>query len=306
MKKVAVIWGGRSLERQVSLRSAFRVSEALQQLGYHPQRIELGKQLVAELLELDPEVAFLVAHGSDGENGTLQMLLETAGIPYSGSPPLACAFCVDKTTTKFILAKANIPTPKFVSLPADAFSELGANELVPTIERKIGLPLVVKPAEQGSALGVAFAYTSSEIPTAILRASSYGRSIMLETAIDGRDLAVAVINGQPFPIVEAIPSEKNVYDFQARYEIGECELRCPAEVDEKTAHKAQRLACSAFENLGCRGAVRVDMLLDRATNALSIIEVDTVPGLTTTSLLPRAAEAAGISFSELIKQMLPE
>src|SRR6185437_14871773 len=224
MTRVAVLKGGRSLERGVSLASGARVEAALERLGHEVAAIDVGADLVARLDAARPEVAFIALHGRGGEDGTVQELLEVLEIPYTGSPVHACMRCSDKVLTKHALRDGGLPTPDWVSLGEIAFSALGAAEALAAIERRLAFPLVIKPASQGSSLGVAFARTAEEVPAALIAASSYGRKVLLEQAVAGRELAVSILAGEPLPIVEAVPHGRECYDFAARYEIGRTEF----------------------------------------------------------------------------------
>jgi D-alanine-D-alanine ligase len=306
--KVAVLKGGRSLERQVSLRSGARVQDALERLGHEAIPIDAGSDLVARLTEVAPDVAFVALHGRDGEDGTIQELLEVLGLPYTGSGVAACIRCWDKVLTKHLLRGAGIPTPDFHAFSETAFRELGAAQALPAIERQLSFPLVVKPAAQGSALGIKFARTATDVPAAIVSAFSYDRKVLLERYVPGRDLAVSIVereDGEPLalPVVEAVPEGRDFYDFEARYEIGRTRFVCPAELASGVAARTQDLAIEAYRALGCAGFARVDLML-REDGELFVLEANGVPGLTETSLLPQAADAGGITFDELVERIV--
>lgn len=303
---VALIEGGRSLERGVSLRSGARVREALGELGHEVHSVDADRGLIDVLRDLRPDVAFIALHGSDGEDGTIQQILGLLGIPYTGSGPEACSFAVDKALAKRLLVRGGLPTPDFVVLDADTVRELGAAAATAEIGNRLGWPLIVKPSSQGSALGVTLAETSDEVPAALLSALSYDQHAMLERYVPGRDLAVAVIgdreNARALPIVEAVHLGGDDR-FEGRYEIGATRFDCPAELDRQISTQAADLALKAFDLLGCQGCARVDLMLGE-DGGLQILEIDTVPGLTDTSLVPQAAEADGVSFKELVAEML--
>jgi D-alanine-D-alanine ligase len=312
-RRVAVLKGGRSLERTVSLRSGAHVQEALQRLGLDVVAIDAGPDLVGELLSAEPEVAFIALHGRDGEDGTLQGLLEAVGVPYTGSGPAACMCATDKVLAKHLMRGAGIPTPQFHFLRETSIKELGAAAAIGDIERGLGFPLVVKPAVGGSALGVKFARTSAELPGSIVGAFSYDRTVLVERYVKGRDLAVSVLGGPAergagapvaLPIVEAVPREEDFYDYESRYEIGMTTFVCPAELEPETTRRAQELAVSVYELLGCRGVARIDLMLDEQSGELWVLETNVVPGLTETSLLPQAADAAGMDFDQLVERVL--
>jgi D-alanine-D-alanine ligase len=317
-KKVAVLKGGRSLERKVSLRSGAHVQDALQRLGHDVLALDVGPELVAQLREAKPDAAFVALHGREGEDGTIQSLLEAIGVPYTGSGPGACMCCTDKVLAKHLMREAGIPTPDFHSFGEASIKELGAAAALSDVEDKLGFPLVVKPASQGSALGVKFARASEELPGALVGAFSYDRKILIERYIKGRDLAVSVLDGgvvsppakrvalEPaaLPVVEAVPREEDFYDYESRYEIGMTTFVCPAELEAKTTARAQELALEVYRLLGCHGVARVDLMLEEDSRELWVLETNVVPGLTETSLLPQAADAAGLGFDELVSQVL--
>jgi D-alanine-D-alanine ligase len=310
--RVAVLKGGRSLERQVSLRSGARVQDALERLGHEAIPIDVGADLVTQLTTHRPDVAFVALHGSDGEDGTVQELLEVVGIPHTGSGISACIRASDKVLAKHAMRDRGIPTPDFYAFNETALGALGAAQALPAIEDRLEFPIVVKPARQGSALGIKFARTTADVPTALVAAFSYDRKVLLERYVKGRELAVSIVEDPDptrsapvvLPIVEAVPEQEDFYDFEARYEIGRTRFVCPAELDEAVAARAGEIALETYELLGCAGFARVDFMLEAATSELYVLEVNPIPGLTETSLLPLAAEAAGISFDELIERVL--
>src|ERR1700761_5726792 len=230
--RVAVLKGGRSLERQVSLRSAARVQDALERLGHEVIAVDVASDLVARLTDAGPEVAFIALHGRDGEDGTIQELLEAMAIPYTGSGVSACIRASDKVLAKHAMRDRGIPTPDFFSFSETAFKDLGAAQALPAIEKLLEFPIVVKPAGQGSALGIKFARSAADVPNALVAAFSYDTKVLLERFIDGRDLAVSVIDGPDgvtaLPVVEAIPDTDDFYDFEARYVLGATRFICPA------------------------------------------------------------------------------
>ena len=318
-KKVAVLKGGGSLERTVSLRSGARVQSTLRQLGHEVVAIDAGPDLVAQLLETKPDAAFVALHGSDGEDGTVQGLLEAIGVPYTGSGPAACMRCTDKALAKYLMREAGIPTPEFAAFKESAIKELGVAAALPGLARSIGFPLVAKPASQGSALGVKFARSAPELPGAIVGALSYDRKVVIERYIKGRDLAVSVLDapdGSPLgddgsraepvalPVVEAIPREEEFYNYESRYEIGMTTFVCPAELPDGATERAQELALETYKLLGCHGVARVDLMLEEESGELTVLETNVVPGLTETSLLPLAADAAEIWLDLLVGRIL--
>jgi D-alanine-D-alanine ligase len=306
--KVAVLKGGRSLERNVSLRSGAHAEDALGRLGHEVVGLDVGADLVERLRQERPDAALIALHGPDGEDGTVQSLLAAIGIPYTGSGPAACMCCTDKALAKQLMRNAGIPTPDFHSLAEAAINELGAGDALADIASSLGFPLVVKPASQGSALGVKFAQDSDGLPGALVGAFSYGQKVVIERYVKGRDLAVSVLDGPggalPLPVVEAVPREEDFYDYESRYEIGMTTFVCPAELPAETTARAQELALGVYELLGCHGVARVDLMLDEQSGELWVLETNVVPGMTATSLLPQAADAAGVGFDELIARVL--
>jgi D-alanine-D-alanine ligase len=309
MTRVAVLKGGRSLERQVSLASGARVEDALERLGHEVVAIDVGPELVTALREADPEVAFIALHGRGGEDGTVQELLEVLGIPYTGSRVHACVRCADKMLAKHALRDGGLPTPDWVVLGQIGFHELGVAGVLTEIGDRLSFPLVVKPVSQGSSLGVKFAGSAAELPAALIAALSYGPRVLLERYVAGRELAVSLLAGvdgavQALPIVEAVPRDRQFYDFAARYEIGRTDFVCPAQLDDELAEHVREIGRAAWEILDCRGFARVDMIL--ASNGPTVLEVNPIPGLTETSLFPQAADAAGIGFDQLVDRVLAQ
>jgi D-alanine-D-alanine ligase len=303
MARVAVLKGGRSLERQVSLASGAQVEDALQRLGHEVVGLDVGHDLVGRLRADAPDVAFIALHGRDGEDGTVQELLEILDVPYTGSGVHASVRCADKALAKHAMLDAGLPTPDFFAFSETAFKELGAAEALGHIEERLAFPLVVKPASQGSALGVKFAATAADVPAALVAAFSYAPRVLLERYVPGRDLAVSVLGDAALPIVEAVPMEEDFYDFAARYTIGRTTFVCPAELPDGMTRRVQELALAVHRTLGCRGFSRVDLMLGTEGEP-QVLEVNTIPGMTETSLLPQAADAAGIPFDELVARML--
>lgn len=300
--KVAVLKGGRSLERGVSLRSGARVEDALARLGHEVLALDVGGELVKQLGAERPDVAFVAMHGPGGEDGTTQELLEILGIPFTGPGVAACMRCIDKVLAKHVMREEGVPTPDWFAFNETAFRELGAGDALGELEQRLGFPLVVKPSRGGSALGVRFAAAPAEVPGALVSAFSYDKRILLERFVDGRELAVSVLGGEALPVVEAIPAGGDRYDFEARYEIGRTTFACPAQLAEGEADEVTAAALGAYKALGCSGFSRVDLILGE--DGPEVLEVNAIPGLTDTSLLPQAAEAAGLSFEQLVARIL--
>jgi D-alanine-D-alanine ligase len=300
--KVAVLKGGKSLERTVSLRSGARVEDALSRLGHETVPIDVGADLVERLQSERPDVAFVAMHGRGGEDGTVQELLEILGIPFTGPGVAACALCTEKAAAKHAMREAGVPTPPWFAFSRTAFAELGAGEALGGLEERLGFPLVVKPSGGGSSLGVKFAAGPEEVPAALVAAFSYDDRVLLEAFVEGRELAVSIVGEEPLPVVEAIPTGGDRYDFEARYEIGRTRFECPASLSEDERAAVLEAALGAYLALGCSGFSRVDLILGE--DGPQVLEVNAIPGLTDTSLLPQAAEAAGLSFERLVERIL--
>lgn len=300
--------GGRSLEREVSLRSGANAAAALRRLGHDVLEVDVDQHLVRTLRRERPDAAFIALHGRGGEDGTVQELLEILEIPYTGPGVLACERAMDKVVAKAHFAAAGLPTPLAYAFSQGAFRELGAGEAIPDIRARLGLPLVVKPAKQGSALGISVAREAGEVPAALMSALSYDDRVLMERFVPGRELAVSVLGtAEPWalPVVEAIPRGRDFYDFEARYTPGLTDFVAPARLPDEVAQEAARLALACYAALGCRGVSRVDMILD-PDDRLWVLEVNAIPGMTDTSLLPKAAEAAGLGFDEVVERILAE
>jgi len=308
-KRVAVLKGGPSLERQVSLRSAARVENALEQLGHEVVSIDVDRELVQRLRESHADVAFVALHGRGGEDGTVQEILEIVGMPYTGSGVPACIRSMDKVLTKHLLIEHGLPTPEFFAFNETAFKQVGAAEALPAVEERLGFPIVVKPAAQGSALGIRFARAPEDVPEALIAAFSYDDKVLLERYVDGRELAVGLLERdgevQALPVVEAQPKEEYFFDFEARYEIGKTDFICPADLPPAVTERVQEIAVAVYRILGCYGFARVDMILS-SDGEPQVLEGQAIPGLTETSLLPQAAEAAGLPFEQLIELIIEQ
>lgn len=305
--KVAVLKGGSSLERAVSLKSGARVEDALNKLGHEVVAIDVGSDLVDKLRQYGPAAAFIALHGHGGEDGTVQELLEMLSVPYTGSGPAAAIRCMDKVQSKYIMQERGIPTADFFAFNETAFQDLGAAGALPEVGRQLGFPVVVKPATQGSALGVKFAAKAEEVPSALVAAFSYDSKVLIERYVEGREIAIGVGEGkdgpEPLPIVEVRPHSGSFFDFEARYEVGKTDYLCPAELEPGITEELGKLAVNAYEAMGCYGFARVDLILDQSDSP-QILEINVIPGMTETSLLPLAAEAAGIEFEGLVEWML--
>jgi len=306
-KHVCVLYGGRSLERDVSINTGTRVARALEARGHQVSPVDVDESLVRRLVDLNPDVGFIAMHGKGGEDGTVQELLEILGIPYAGAGVSASIRAMDKVLTKHTLLRRGLPTPRFHAFSDAAFRELGAKDALDIIADQLGLPLVVKPAAQGSALGISVVGEARDLPRAMVSALSFDRKVMLEEFISGRELAVSIVGTQDprvLPIVEAVPkSGHDFYDFESRYTPGETEFNVPASLESAVAEEVERISLETYRALGCSGFGRVDIILDAADRPW-ILELNTIPGLTETSLMPAAAEAAGLSFEDLVETVV--
>jgi D-alanine-D-alanine ligase len=306
-QRVAVLKGGRSMEREVSLRSGANVEAALRRLGHEVIPVDADPSLVRTLRAERPDVVFVAMHGKGGEDGTVQELLEILDIRYTGSGVQACARAMDKVMAKAIFASAGIATPPAFAFGESAFRELGAADALMEIEARLGLPLVVKPAKQGSALGISVAREPNDVPRALMTALSFDDHVLLEQFVPGREIAVTVLgtdDPEALPAVEAVLTG-DFYDFEARYTPGMTELVAPADLQPGLAEEVSRIALACYAEIGCRGFGRVDMIID-ADEQVWVLEINAIPGMTDTSLLPKAAMAAGLSFDDVIERVLAD
>ena len=289
--------GGLSAEKEVSMTSGNAVLKALQDAGYNALPIVYnGPDVVQELKRVEPDVVFLALHGRYGEDGTIQGLLETMGIPYTGAGVTGSAIAMDKSVTKKILKYHGIPTADFVTLHKGSFDP--AN----TFAGCLGYPLVVKPSTLGSTIGMGFVYKPEELMPAIELGFRHDDEVVLEQFIEGREITAGILDGKKLPLVEII-TPGGVYDYRLKYQSHETRYVCPAELDAKTAAMLQDIAMDVFNALHGYGVGRVDFRLDKE-NRPFVLEMNTLPGMTGTSLLPKAAAAAGISFTALIETIL--
>lgn len=302
-EKIAVLMGGQSLEREVSLVSGQRVCDALEAEGYKVLALDVTPDLVTTLRSEKPDAVYIALHGKFGEDGTVQELLEFLRIPYTGPGVIASTLAWDKSLSKRLFRAEGIPTPAWVAFTAAAFKQMGAAtalELVP--DAVGGFPVVVKPSKQGSALGLTKVESAEALPEALLTALSFGDTAIVEKWIDGRELAVSVLDGESgprvLPPVEMVPVS-GLFDFSAMYTPGETEYYVPARLNESEMAEVTALAARVHELLGCRHVSRVDMVLG-ADGVPYVLEANTSPGMTETSLLPMAAAAVGIDFQELV------
>jgi D-alanine-D-alanine ligase len=299
---IAVLSGGSSLEREVSLRSGKRVTEALRDRGHDVVTLNLDDQLVHRLSERTVELVFLALHGKAGEDGSIQSLLDLLGVPYTGSDATASALAWDKSVSKGVLRRSGVATPDWHVLSADAVREYGAGRALDRIAEHIPFPVVVKPVQGGASLGVRAVENTDDLASAVMSAFQYHSAALLERKIVGTEVAISVVDGAPLPAVEIQP-RGDVYDFAARYTHGATDFHVPARLDPEVAEACAKAALRAWRGLGCRHVMRADLIVD-ADGAPWVFEVDTCPGLTETSLLPLAAQAAGLEFGQLCERVI--
>jgi len=287
---ITVMLGGPSAEREVSLRTGAAVARALRSLGHEVH--ELDPQSPDWNLPAAPDVVFLALHGTYGEDGTVQRQLDDLGVPYTGCDAEASRIAFDKVLTKQCCIHAGVPTAKFLTVesPQAAFPK----ELLP--------PLVVKPSRQGSSVGLFFIERADEWSKAIAEALRFDSEVLVEEKIAGRETTVGILDGTPLPVVEVRP-HNGVYDAHSKYTPGATEYFCPADFDPATTQRIQAAALAAFQAVGGRDYGRVDVMV-KADGSPVVLEVNTLPGMTETSLLPKAAAAAGINFAQLCQRMV--
>lgn len=307
--KIVVLMGGTSPEREISLRTGAGIHRALQKLGHDATTLDTGTTAgdVAALVRAIPknaDLVFVALHGGDGENGTIQALLEIAQLPYTGSGVLASALAMDKAMSKRIFLQEGIPTPEWIErwAPEDEAQpwrpEIGDEE----IARLGGFPLIVKPNDQGSTVGITVVDAPARLLPALHEARRFGRLALIERFIPGREVTVSVLEARALPVVEIIP-EGGFYDYEHKYTAGASRYEVPAKLPPETSERIQSLGLKACRALRCRGVARVDFRLHEDGTPYCL-EVNTVPGMTETSLVPKAAAAAGMSYEELVRAIV--
>jgi D-alanine-D-alanine ligase len=301
-QKVAVLMGGRSSEREISIKTGKQISQALRGEGYEVKEIDPAGALVKDLKDFQPDVVFIALHGKYGEDGTIQGLLELLGFPYTGPGVLSSALCMDKVIAKKVMCYEGIPTPSFQVITEQL--EEGAME---NLIKELGLPLVVKPSKQGSAIGVSIVRKTGELEKALTEALKYDQAVLVEEYIDGTELTAAVLgtnNPRVLPLIEIV-SETEFYDFTAKYSPGMSHHIIPARISPEAARKVEELALRTYRAMDCRQLARVDFMLNSEGEPY-VLETNTIPGMTETSLFPESAKAAGISFTELVSLLADE
>ena len=292
--RIGVLMGGLSSEREISLKSGKAVYQALKEQGLNVVALDIRKKgsepfFLREIKQARISCAFIALHGKFGEDGTIQRILESLRIPYTGSGPLASYLCLDKIASRRIFKHYNIPVPEYEILHRRCW-ESRIKGL------KYSFPVVVKPSKEGSSIGIGFAHKASELKRAINYAFKYDDTIIIERYIRGREITVGILENRPLPVVEIVP-KRSFFDFQAKYEKGRSDYIVPAKLPQSCSKKAQDLGLLAHKALGCRSFSRVDMILGGAQP--TVLEVNSIPGLTSRSLLPMAAGARGINFGQL-------
>jgi len=285
--------GGASAEREISLKTGKAIYAALRRQGYRASTIDVDASLPWVLKRKKIDVAFLALHGRGGEDGTVQGLLDVLGIPYTGSSVCASAVGMDKSMTKILVEREGVPVAPGISIRKGQGTSMPKN---------LKWPLVVKPIDQGSTVGVSIVHTPAQWKSALRRAWCQGSVIVAETFIDGREIAVSVLNGKALPTVEIV-APGGFYDYAAKYEKSETQYLCPAPITKVQDHQMKNLAVRSYEALGCEGAARVDFRLN-AKGRPFFLEINTIPGMTERSLLPMAAAEAGMNYESLTERIL--
>ncbi|AZI59279.1 D-alanine--D-alanine ligase [Nakamurella antarctica] len=306
-RRIVVLAGGLTHEREVSLRSGSRVAEALRRQGHEVHVRDVGAELLPWLRTNKPDAAVITLHGGRGENGAVQSVVGMMGIPYLGTPASNCRLAWDKATAKTLIDRAGYHTPSWITLSHDTFRDLGAAGMIELVVGSLGIPLVVKPHQGGSALGVGVVRTPEQLPEVLVGAFAYGSVVIVEQYIAGTEIAVSVVDGDAGPI--ALPAVEieypgDIFDYEARYTAGLTTYYTPARLSEVSATAAAELAVAAHMTLGLRDLSRTDAIVD-ADGTVHFLEVNVSPGLTETSMMPmaiaEAGEDLGVLYSRLIE-----
>lgn len=290
--RIALLMGGDSSEREISLKSGHAVLKALKSIGYDAKSIDVSHDLDS-LINGDFEAAFIALHGTFGEDGAVQGLLEMLRLPYTGSGILASAATMNKAFAKKMMVSECVPTPEF---------QLFEDPVKDGVNVSVDYPLIVKPVSGGSTIGVSKVDKEAQLEKAFDDALAYGNDVLVEKFIEGREVTVGIINGAALPVIEVIP-KKGMYDYEAKYTKGMTEYIVPAELDGHMEEMLTDISLRVYGLFGCRGAARVDFMIDPDDGPL-VLEINTIPGMTEISLLPMAAAQAGIPFGSLVKKVL--
>lgn len=297
--KVGVLFGGRSSEREVSIMSGQGVLEALRSKGVDAHPFDPGEKSLSELAGQKFDRVFIALHGRYGEDGSMQGALEQLGIPYTGPGVLASALAMDKAMTKRIWMAGGLSTPKFVMLNKDSDWA--------QVAEYVALPLIVKPVHEGSTFGLTKVTEVAQLPAAYALAAQYDRAVIAEQFIDGMELTCAVLgkeeNARALPLIHLIPTDA-IYDYQQKYFTNDTQYICPAAIPDEQARAVQQMVVSSYRALGCRGWSRADIMVRASDNKAFLIEMNTSPGMTSHSLVPMAAKAAGIGYADLCFEIL--
>ena len=289
-KKIAVLCGGWSSEREISLASGKAIYKAIKKLGLNVVLIDVNKNIAEKLKKEKIDIAYITLHGTPGEDGTIQGMLETMQIPYTGCGVFASSATIDKIISKKMFEYAKIPTAKWTVI----------EKLKPF--KEIELPVVVKPASQGSAIGISIVKNKKEFEKAVKLAFKYEDRILVEKYIKGTEVTAGVLNGKALPVIEIVPKGK-FYDFKSKYTVGQSTHIIPARLPEKVLKQIQNIAIKVYNEFMCNGTCRVDMIVDKNNN-IYVLEVNTLPGMTKTSLFPDAAKSIGMSFENLVLEII--
>jgi D-alanine-D-alanine ligase len=300
-RRVAVLMGGMSAEREVSLATGEAIAGALRELGHDAVEIDVSRDLPLDLAREKPDAAFMALHGRGGEDGTVQGLLEIMRIPYTGCGVLASAVTMDKVVTKELLAHHGVPLAEDVVVRSPYDFQCVADQ----VASELAYPVMVKPASEGSSIGVVEVSGPDELRDAFVEAFARDGRVLVERFIKGRLLTVGIIGSGPriLPVLE-IRMLDGFYDYQAKYQPGRSQYDVPARLDPEVALRAQEVSLQSFNALGCEGISRIDLMLEDDTGRLLVLEVNTIPGMTATSLIPMAAAADGMSFNEVVAEVL--
>ena len=289
-KKIGVLCGGTSSEREISLMSGKAVYEAIKKLGFDVVLIDVDKNVATKLVKEKIQIAYVILHGAMGEDGTIQGMLEIMGIAYTGCGVFSSSASIDKIISKKMFEYAKIPTAKWFTIEKNKPFDMP------------NFPVVVKPASQGSAIGVSIVKNKKEFEKAVKLAFSFEDRVLVEQYIKGMEITVGVLNGKPLPVIEIVPKGK-FYDFKSKYTLGQSTHIIPARLPNKVLKKAQDIALKIFSEFMCNGICRVDMIVDKNNN-IYVLELNTLPGMTETSLFPDAAKYIGMSFESLVLEIL--
>ena len=297
--KVGVLLGGKSGERDISLMSGKGVLDALISKGVNAHAFDPGQQAITELAVQKFDRVFIALHGRYGEDGTMQGFLEQMNLPYTGSGVLASALAIDKQATKRLWSSFNLATPRFAML--------NANSDWQKIAQDLGLPIIVKPAREGSSLGLSKVTKAEDLPAAYALAAKLDRDVMAEQCIIGEELTCPIVgdgeNARALPVIRIVAPDSN-YDYHNKYFSDDTKYLCPTGLDLALEAKVQELALSAYRALGCKGWGRADVMIDQKTNQPYLLEMNTAPGMTGHSLVPMAAKAAGVEYADLVLWLL--